>query len=139
MVDRGTNSCGRIAAVLDDRRAMSLPPFPRALSRIPRRSVVTERARVIAGFDDSEDTFTHSGHKLRAGNAWVHLSAWHRQDAAVADRPQHMTERSGFFARLFRTARFRAWREADAAQYVVIRQATEALEHAIMLADDANK
>jgi hypothetical protein len=36
-------------------------------------ALVAERARVMAGFDDPEEAFTHSGEKLRAGNAWVHL------------------------------------------------------------------
>jgi hypothetical protein len=66
-------------------------------------------------------------------------SARHRRDAAAADHERHMTERPGWFARLFRTARFRTWREVDVAKYAVMQQATEALERAITLAADANK
>jgi hypothetical protein len=66
-------------------------------------------------------------------------SARHRRDAAAADHKRHMTERPGWFARLFRTARFRTWREADVAKYAVMQQATEALERATTLAADANK
>ena len=36
-------------------------------------ALVAERARVMAGFDDPEEAFTHSGERLRAGNAWIHL------------------------------------------------------------------
>lgn len=36
-------------------------------------ALVTERARVMASFNDPADAFTHSGEKLRAGNAWLHL------------------------------------------------------------------
>jgi hypothetical protein len=36
-------------------------------------ALVAERARVMAGFDNPEEAFIHSGQKLRAGNAWVHL------------------------------------------------------------------
>jgi hypothetical protein len=35
--------------------------------------LVTERARAMADFEDPADAFTHSGAKLRAGTAWIHL------------------------------------------------------------------
>ena len=37
--------------------------------------LVTERARAMAGFDDPGEAFRHSGEKLKAGNAWLHLYA----------------------------------------------------------------
>jgi hypothetical protein len=36
-------------------------------------ALVTERARIMATFNEPEDAFTHSGEKLRVGNGWVHL------------------------------------------------------------------
>ena len=36
-------------------------------------ALVTERARVMAGFDDPEKAFTASGAKLNLGGAWIHL------------------------------------------------------------------
>lgn len=36
-------------------------------------STVTERAKALCGYDDPEDAFTHSGEKLKRGNAFIHL------------------------------------------------------------------
>ena len=58
---------------------------------------------------------------------------------ATANRERHMTERPGWFARLFCIARFRAWRAADAAMCAEIRQETDACERAETLAADARK
>jgi hypothetical protein len=35
--------------------------------------IVTERAEAMAKFDDPEKAFEHSGQKIKAGNAWIHL------------------------------------------------------------------
>ncbi|UVT16222.1 MAG: hypothetical protein H8K04_01255 [Nitrospira sp.] len=35
--------------------------------------VVTERAEMMAKFNDPEEAFEHSGEKLRAGDGWIHL------------------------------------------------------------------
>lgn len=35
--------------------------------------VITERAEAMAKFADPETAFEHSGQKLKAGNAWIHL------------------------------------------------------------------
>ncbi len=35
--------------------------------------IVTERAEAMAKFDDPEEAFEHSGQKIRAGTAWIHL------------------------------------------------------------------
>lgn len=36
-------------------------------------AVVAARAEVMAGFDDPQQAFIHSGEKLKAGQAWLHL------------------------------------------------------------------
>lgn len=36
-------------------------------------STVTERAKALCSYDDPEDAFTHSGQKLKRGNAFIHL------------------------------------------------------------------
>jgi hypothetical protein len=36
-------------------------------------ALVCERARAMTEFDDPADAFTHSGERLRVGNAWLHL------------------------------------------------------------------
>ncbi|WP_019644164.1 DEAD/DEAH box helicase [Novispirillum itersonii] len=36
-------------------------------------ALVTARAEVMAGFDDPQQAFTHSGEKVKAGQAWLHL------------------------------------------------------------------
>ena len=36
-------------------------------------AIVTRRAEILCSYDDPEDAFTHSGQKLRKGNAFVHL------------------------------------------------------------------
>ena len=69
-----------------------------------------------------------------------HLAnAQYQRDVAAASHQRHMAWRPGFLARLFRTARFHAWREANGTKCAVLQQATEALERAIMLAADANE
>jgi hypothetical protein len=35
--------------------------------------IVTQRAEVMAGFDDPISAFTHSGERLNVGSAWIHL------------------------------------------------------------------
>ncbi len=35
--------------------------------------IVAERAEAMCGFDDPEAAFEHSGQRLKAGNAWLHL------------------------------------------------------------------
>lgn len=35
--------------------------------------VVTERAEMMAKFDDPEEAFEHSGEKLKVGDSWIHL------------------------------------------------------------------
>lgn len=36
-------------------------------------AVVAKRAEALCRFDDPEDAFLHSGQKIRAGNAWIHI------------------------------------------------------------------
>ena len=36
-------------------------------------ALVTERAEAMASFDDPDHAFEHSGQRIRAGNAWLHL------------------------------------------------------------------
>lgn len=36
-------------------------------------ALVTARAEAMAGFDDPQQAFTHSGEKIKAGQAWLHL------------------------------------------------------------------
>ncbi len=36
-------------------------------------ALVTARAEVMVGFDDPQQAFTHSGEKVKAGQAWLHL------------------------------------------------------------------
>jgi hypothetical protein len=60
-----------------------------------------------------------------------------REDAATAECRRHGNARPGFFARLFRAARFRSWRHADRSKQAAARQAAEASGRAARTAVDA--
>ncbi len=42
-------------------------------------AIITERAKVLANYADPEDAFTHSGHQLKRGGAFLHMYAVDRK------------------------------------------------------------
>lgn len=97
-----------------------------------RHRALQERAEAERAVQEARDLVQEL--RKRLGEATARLGATdrdlersrRRREEAVADRAALTSLRPGFFARLFRTTRFRDWRDRMAVEVAAVREAREA-------------